>query len=323
MEEYIYNFPKQFAKGVELAKDIKLGGSFSRAILCGMGGSIIPAEILYMPALNELNGLQTPNLSINRNFDLPPGVKNSELVICTSWSGNTKETISSYNSAKIKGLPIIVITKGGKLAELAKKDNVPLVMLPNESMPPRLAIGYMYSALVTILAGTGIVKDQSEMLQKLESALKPQNLDNQAKELADKISGKTPLNYASFTWKNQAAFWKIFFNENAKIHSFWNAFPGMAHQEIAGFNEKDGDKFFVILLRDPDDDPRQNELVKKLDKILEQLGYMRDTIDFHGKTILEKVFNNYLLAALTSMHLAKNLGVDPEAIEVIEKFKKM
>lgn len=315
MGEYIYNFPKQFTKGIELAKDIKLDGDFSQAILCGMGGSIIPAEILYM--------LQTPNISINRNFDLPAGVKDSDLVICTSWSGDTKETISSYNSARIKGLQVVVITKGGKLAELAKKDNVPLIILPDEPMPPRLAVGYMYSALVTILADTGIIKNQSEMLQKLESALEPKNLDNRAKELADKISSKTPLNYASFTWKNQAAFWKIFFNENAKIHSFWNAFPGMAHQEIAGFNEKDKDKFFVILLRDPDDDSRQNELIEKLDEILEQAGYAHDTVGLNGRTILEKVFNNYLLAALTSMHLAKNLGVDPEAIEVIEKFKKM
>lgn len=318
MKKSILNFPKQFKTGIQLAGKIQLDGKFKSALICGMGGSSIPgymAEIIH----------PKDQIKIHPDYDLPSdNFDQKAIVVCVSWSGNTEETISSYQAAVKNGFATVVITKGGKLGELAKNNNSQVILLPDENIPPRIGVGYMYGALSAVLSGAGVIQDESPSLLNLEIKIqeKIQLMEERAKELAENIGSKTPLIYSSFPWRNLGGFWKIFFNENSKVHAFWNSFPGMAHQEIAGFNKNDQGKFFPILLEDKDDDSRYNESLGKLDLILEELGYTHDTVEIEGDDKSEKVFKNYILAALTSFYLAEKLGVNPESIELIEKFKK-
>lgn len=316
MLETIKNFPKQFTVGLEAAKNIKIEKKYNRAVLCGMGGSIIPAEMLALQ-------YSRPNIYINRSYHLPVWAGEEDLVICVSWSGDTGETLSSYENALNRHIPTVAITSGGKLKEQSEKNHTPLVFLPNKKIQPRLAVGFMYSALSQILYNAGFIEDQNNILTNLGQTLDTRKYEERAKELALKISQKTPLNYASYTWKNQAAFWKILFNENCKIHSFWNAFPGMAHNEIAGFNEKNADKFFAIILNDNSDMAEFRESIEKLGSILEEKKYAHEIIELEGKNKLEKIFFNYLLAALTSYFLAEILNIDPNDLSAINKFKNL
>lgn len=319
-KQTIIDFPKQFETGLNLGREIKLAQKPKNIIFCGMGGSIIPAKILllYLDAAG-LN-LSSPQFSIHRDYDLPNQLAPGTLTICISWSGNTEETISSYQSARQEKLPLIALTKGGKLGELAQKDAVPLILLPEENIPARMAAGYMFSALYSVLAANGLIENETNRIENLRN-LKPSDSDSKANQLSEKISNKTPLIYSSYKWRNLAAFWKIFFNENSKVHSFWNGFPSLAHQELAGFNEEDKDKFFIMLLKDEDDDPRHKKSIEKMNAILRERGYGHEFIEIEGREPLEKIFNNYLFAALTSMHLAQSRGVDPASSEIIDRFK--
>lgn len=322
LKKAINDFPKQFEAGFEIAKDIKIDGDFKNIIFCGMGGSIIPAEILLLFLDVSEDYPQKVQFHIHRDYDLPRWASKDCLAICISWSGNTKETLSSYTEAAQRGLPLLVMTKGGRIMELAQKDGTPLILLPQENIPPRMGVGYMFSALYAVLAGNGFIESGADSVKNLKT-LNPEDLNDKARKLAEKILNKTPLIYSSHQWRNLSAFWKIFFNENAKVHAFWNGFPSLVHQELAGFNEADREKFFVLLLKDKDDDVRHLELFEKLNAVLNNLGYGHETVEIEGGGSLEKIINNYLLAALTSMYLAQLRGVDPAEAEIIEKFKKM
>ena len=318
MRETILNFPKQFAKGIGAAQKISLKQKYSRAIICGMGGSSIPGYILEM-------AYPKANIQIHPSFDLPSDNFSKEtLVLCISWSGNTEETISSYKTAVASGMSVVIITSGGKLKELGSVNNSPIVLMTDDKIMPRNAAGYMYGTVFQILKDVGILDDIRENLETLERLISEKRieaLETRAKQIAENIGDKIPLIYTSYSWRNQAGFWKIFFNENAKIHSFWNSMPSLAHNELAGFNKKDAEKFFIIFLNDKDADNRYKDSLEKLEGILEETGYAHDLIDLEGSSITEKIFTNYILAAFASFYLAKKLGADPESMEMIEKFK--
>ena len=118
MRDIILNFPEQFKIGIERAKNVKVKGKFSKIITCGMGGSALPSNIL----LTYLQDLKTP-LYIHRSYGLPPGADKNSLVVAISYSGNTEETISSYQTAVKENLKVVAITCGGKLKEIAEENN--------------------------------------------------------------------------------------------------------------------------------------------------------------------------------------------------------
>lgn len=310
----ILDFPKQLKAGFEIAKDIRVG-SFRNVIFCGMGGSIMPAEILFT-LLPELAN----NFHIHRDFDLPAWATKEDLAILISWSGGTAETISSYETAKKWGLKILAITKGGRLAELAKGGNDLLITLPKADIPARSGAGYMFATLLTVLVNSVMISFNLEELTDLASKLKPGRLERKAKELAEKIGNLTPLIYSSFQNRFLTSFWKVKFNESSKIHAFWNYFPNIAHNEISGAN---WDNFFVIFLKDDKDDKKQQKKISVAAKILEENGIPYQRVLLEGKIRLEKIFNDHLLSDWVSYYLAKKRGVEPTEAKMIEKFKEL
>ena len=239
------DFAKQFEEGAKAAEDFKVSGHFERVILCGMGGSAIPGEMISM--------LWLPNFNcyLQRGFGLPFWAGAKSLVLCTSWSGNTQESIFSFKAAIENGIPVVAITKGGELAKLAQVHGTPLVILPNDSAPSRLGVGYMLAALLTLLNNSAIIdfklpgghSDSNSVAPQLRwvprQELKPSTGHMEPSPVgpsfSSRIGNKFPLIYSSYQWRYLARFWKIHFNESSKVHSFSNYFPEAAHNEIAGF----------------------------------------------------------------------------------------
>jgi glucose/mannose-6-phosphate isomerase len=306
MKNVIEKFPEQFRVGISAAKDIKPKKEFRRVICCGMGGSIIPGEILSI--INE-------DVVIHWNYGLPNNANSDDLVICTSWSGNTEETISSYEKAVSLNIEVIAITKGGKLAEKVEKNGTQLILLPDEKIMPRTAVGYMVGAMFKVL----------NMEDELNFNLDAEALEEEGKNLASKIGNRIPLIYTSYPLRKMAGFWKILFNENAKIHAFANWFPSAAHNEIAGFNERHKDTFTTIVFRADDEDARHAKNLDALLEILGQIGYNYNVVKLASAStkVLERIFNNYLLGLWTSYYLAELLGTNAENVELIESFKQL
>ena len=146
--------------------------------------------------------------------------------------------------------------------------------------------------------------------------------ENQGKELASKIRGKTPVIYSSPKYKPVAMIWKIKINENAKTPAFWNFFPELDHNEMVGFTNPQG-KFFIIMLKDSEDDPRNLKRFDATSKLLREKGVESEIVEMHGNNVFSKMFSSLNLADWTSYYLALEYGQDPTPVDMVEKLKKI
>ncbi|MEF8846993.1 MAG: bifunctional phosphoglucose/phosphomannose isomerase [Candidatus Paceibacterota bacterium] len=317
MKQAVLDFPQQFQVGLEAAQGVEVSKEFSNIIICGMGGSALPANLLitYKPEL------ELP-LYIPRNYELPPQTDEDSLVICISYSGNTEETISCYKQALAQDLTPLAITTGGELKELAEENNLPVAKIPS-GIQPRQAVGYQFSALLQILNNCGIVSKPD--LLHLEQDLEPQELEQQGKDLAKLLTNKLPIIYSSERFKALARIWKIKFNENAKSMAFWNYFPELNHNEMTGFElaekQVDPEKIQVLILKNQEKE-KIAERIKLTKQLLNKREINTKIIPVEGETLLTKVFNSLLLSDWTTYYLAKQYGVDPEPVPIIEDFKE-
>lgn len=320
MRQVILDFPKQFGVGLEAAKKVKVSDfrfQISNLIVCGVGGSALPADILAIWLKH--NKITLP-LQIHRNYGLPYETSKNNLVFCISYSGNTEETLSAFKEARKKRLKILAITSGGKLAELCKKYSIPTAIIPS-GLQPRVALGFQFAALMKILADSGLIKAKLEDISELESLLKPAFLENQGRKIAERLMDKIPLIYASEKLAALARIWKIKFNENSKIPAFSNYFPELNHNEHCQF-ERNNDRLSIIILRDKKDYPMILKRMELTAQILKERGFYVDIVDINGYNILNKIFSNILLADWASYHLALRQGIDPTPVALNDEFKK-
>ncbi|MCD6270779.1 SIS domain-containing protein, partial [bacterium] len=222
MKEIILNFPKQFKVGFRAAQNINIKPKLKKVCICGMGGSALPANLLAM-VLEEYK--EKLSLTIQRDYTLPSSVDRQTLIVCISYSGNTEETISCTKEALKRKLKIVLISSDGQLEKLAKRYSLPFVRI-EKGYPPRMALGYLFGALIGILNTLKFIPASlKKELIELEGTLKPEQLEKEGKSLATKLKGRVPVIYASNRLKYLARIWKIKFNENTKIPAFWNYFP--------------------------------------------------------------------------------------------------
>jgi bifunctional phosphoglucose/phosphomannose isomerase len=334
MLELIESFPDQCRDAKCIGDEFELPQEFKRSyrnIVCtGLGGSAIGADLVRSYIAEDA---QIPVL-INRNYTLPNFVTGETLVIVSSYSGNTEETLSAYSEAMSRGSGVIVVTSGGKLAKAAKKDDIPCLTIPG-GFPPRCAIGYSFFTLLAILVKIGVIKDQAaaiddaihnlRILKDSKLGYKIPYKDNPAKKIAAQIFGKLPVIYGSCErtdavvtrWRGQLA-------ENSKTLSSGNFFPEMDHNEIVGWeNPKEALKDCVaIILRDAEDHPRiakrmdatRNILKKDKRKVLE--------VSSSGAGLLSRIFSLIYIGDFVSFYLAILNGSDPTPVEKITMIKK-
>ncbi len=325
MKEAILHFPEQFTFKPEIINKKEFPG-VEKFILCGMGGSALAGDIVK-------NWQPDVSLQVHKDYGIPQRKsrfleRNSRcLIVTASYSGNTEETISSFNEALERGLPLFVITAGGKLKALAIKNNVPYIELPSMGIQPRAAVGFQLVALSSVIA---VVLPQKEIMLKELSALKlsSQGLEEQGKAFAKDLKGKTPLIYSSSRWQALIYNWKIKFNENSKIAAFWNVFPELNHNEMTGFDVAASTtdvlkNFHFILLKDPQDNPHILKRQEVFEKILKNKGFSISPFLLEGKSFIEKFFDSTLLADWTSYYLALEYGNDPEQVPLVEEFKRL
>lgn len=316
MKKAIEEFNKQFdwKPVIEHIEKLK---PYKHIVVCGMGGSHLAAGLLhiYKPGIE---------VYIHKDYDLPPYdeefLKNS-LLIASSYSGNTEETVSFLEEGYSRGLSLAVIATGGKLLEKAKEYEIPYTILPNTGIQPRSALGFSILALSAFVQDENLVKDLISL-----SDLTPGDLEGEGKGLAENLKGFVPVIYTSTKNKNIAYNWKIKFNETAKIPAFYNVFPELNHNEMTGFDHIESTKGFIkdfrfIFIKDENDHPRVLKRMEILEKQLEERGLEVISIELEGKNTLEKIFNSILLADWTALSLSEIYGTEAEQVPMIEEFK--
>ena len=259
-------------------------------IVVGMGGSHLAADLLKLlkPGLD---------LTIHKDYGLP-SVKDQELVVLCSYSGNTEEVLDAYDKAA--GLNRAVITVGGKLLEKAKLDGVRFSLLPS-GLKPRNAVGPTLVALYELLG------------EKLEL---PEVKTVEPLEIKDRI----PLIYTSNEYQALGYILKINFNETGKIPAFNDTLPEADHNEINSFTKFNN--FYAIFVTDETDHPK---IVKRMEitaKLYKEIGIPCKFIQLEGQDMVHKIFNFLSFCQTTATQVAKQYGLDPLAVPMVEKLKK-
>jgi len=328
--QFILDTPTQFEVGIKLAKNIKVEGKFNSVTVSGMGGSALPANLLrtYCNSLfkthPDYNSFEIYN---NRYYSLPPESENKNaLNLVSSYSGGTEEAISSMEELRKLNLPFIGISSGGEIERLCKEYNAPHIKLPipYPNYQPRMGTGYFFGAMFQLLVNHGLVPDLTpEILsdaKKLNDFM--QIHEQKGQELAKKLFGKTPVIYASPKYKSVAMIWKIKLNENAKTPAFWNFFPELNHNEMVGYTNPQG-KFFIIMLKDLDDNPKNLKRYEATANLLNSIGIESEIIDMEGENVFIKMFSSINYADWASYYLALEYGQDPTPVDLVEKLKKI
>ena len=329
MREIFLNFGKQFLlekEGEKIGK--KLKRKIKNVLFCGMGGSGLPGRLL-IEILKENPEIKKKeiNFSFWQDYFLPKNLKRDTLLITTSYSGNTEETISNFLEGKKRNFEIVALSSGGKLEDLAKKEKKPFLKIPS-GFPPRCALGYLFSSIVGLLVGKGILKKNfGKEVFLLKEKLQPKIFEKKGKDLAKKFFQKIPLIYSTSRFKETARIIKIKINENAKLPCFFNIFPELCHNEMTGIGEAKDENFRkifkVFCLLDKKDFSQNKKRIKIFKKIFEKRKIEVEIFEIIGETFLEKVFNTALLGDWFSFYLAKLQEIDPVPVKLVEEFKEL
>jgi len=314
----ITDFPKFTIQGVELAKKIEIDGDFKNAAICGMGASSMAAELIRTVAAGA-----KPIWGVRQYF-LPREATKETLVIASSYSGNTEETLACYGNAREEGMTIIGATRGGKLKKMCQQDETPLIEYPTmwEGFQPRWAFGLSFATLATILGKANIIDDLSDKIITAANSLDPGSFMEQGKNIADQIYGMEPAIYGPQSLPHLARIWQIDLNEDAKVPASWNYFPEVNHYELTGYTQETGNRI-AVMLKDPEDNPRIHERMEKTAAILSDKNVKTVFVELPKGDDLARIFGGTIIGMWTAYHLAKKAGIDPAPTEMVEKFKKM
>ena len=312
-------FEASVKNATAINKDIKT------IVVAGMGGSALAAGM----AKSWLQ-LNIP-FEIVKNYDLPQYVNEKTLVIASSYSGNTEETLEALSQAKNKNAQIAIIAAGGKLVEIANEGDYPLATLP-ASMQPRMAVHYNLRGLVYLLEKYSIIEGKYDEIASTHDWLKEEvsrwapetpEQDNLAKQLAMKAMGKTPVIYAGSVMAPIAYKWKISFNENSKNVAFWNELPEFNHNEFIGWSSHPIEKPFAVFdLVSGFENHRTLRRFAISDQLLSGQRPKAITIELAGQSVIEQMLWGGVLADFVSIYLAILNGVDPTPVVLIEKLKE-
>ena len=327
--QFITDFPNQFETGLSLAKGIKLEGNFNKLVVSGMGGSALPVNLLQTYLYDYFTQRRDKEpiiVDINRYYPLPPLAYHNCLNLISSYSGTTEETINAMNEAIAGGLPTIGISSGGDIERLCHEHNVPHIKLPIpfENFQPREGTGYFLSIFYQLMVNHGLVEDASHLMltgaQKMRENM--EKFDKIGRELSQKLVGKTPIIYASAKYASVAMIWKIKLNENAKTPTFWNYFPEVNHNEMQGFGHPQA-KFIAVMLKDPDDVPRNIKRYKAMAEVISEKGVESEILEMEHGDVFYKMFSSVLISDFTSYYLALAYDQDPTPVQMVEDFKKI
>lgn len=326
--QFILEEPTQFAVGFDIAKGIKLEGTYKRVVLSGMGGSALPGNLLaaYLTDLFAQENKAPIPFLVNRTYSLPREAYSDCINLIVSYSGNTEETVASFEEAHNAGLACIGMSSGGKIEEMCREWGVPHIKLPMPypTFQPRMGTGYIFSAILGVLINQGMIPDVKNTIVSEGTTLagKLESSEEKGKALAQKIAGKTPIVFASFLFYSLAMVWKIKINENAKTPAYYNFFPELDHNEMVGYTNPQA-KFITLMLRDPQDNPRNLARYQATADLIREKGVESEMIDLQGNSVFEKIFSSILLADFTSYNLALLYKQDPTPVDMVEKLKKI
>ena len=330
MRERIRELPQQCFKAWQQALDFELPSDYSsvdKVVILGMGGSAIGGDLL-----SSLNADGKVPILISRDYDLPSFVDANTLVIASSYSGMTEETLSSFTQALATPAKKVVLTTGGMLNTIAQQNGISVFTI-NYTAPPRAALAHSLFPLLGICQKLGIVGDKAaevvEMTKVLDSLQATigdtcPTSRNPAKQLAIKLQSNIVTIYGAGFLSPVAQRWKTQINENSKTWAFYEVFPELNHNAVVGyeFPADLAQRVFVIFLRSPHLHPRILARYESTAEVLSRARVSYKTVDGLGESTLSQMMSLILFGDWVSYYLALLYEADPSQVKAIDYLKE-
>jgi glucose/mannose-6-phosphate isomerase len=295
-------------------------------VVAGMGGSAIGGEL----ARAVLGDRASRPIVVARDYALPPWITPDATVLCSSYSGDTEETLAAFEAAGVLGNRRIVCTTGGQLAQMARAERVAVVPFPG-GFQPRAAVGYSLVVALEVAALSGVgerlhseIDVASAHAEELVAQWGPEAPDDSlAKRLARDLHGTTAQIAGAGLTAPIAYRWKTQINENAKLPCFATELPELDHNEIVGWESAaELGRFSAVFLDDCDLHPRVRERIVLTRDLVAEQAASTALVQSIGSTRTERLVSLLLLGDLVSLYLAVLRGVDPAAITSIDRLKR-
>ncbi len=297
---------------------------FNNIIVAGMGGSAISADLLKSFLGNELR----ISLQVCRDYSLPYYANENSLVIISSYSGNTEETISCLEEAIQSGCIVITVSTGGNVKTLAQENNMPWINL-EKGFQPRYALGVSFFTLLKILQSLSIIPNQSEVVDKVKELWKNKGVEYSATEntaltIAEELVGFIPLIYSSTGLEAVGYRLKCQFNENSKLHAYNNVIPELNHNEIIGW-ETFQDKQFnakLITILDKEYHPQIIKRFNITQKLAKKSKVEILTLSSNENDSKVRIMDLIYLGDWITYYLSILRDFDPSEIDYIHELKQ-
>jgi glucose/mannose-6-phosphate isomerase len=331
MFEHIAGLPDQCEEAWRAAQSVALPESFRdvhQVVVAGMGGSAIGGALL--------SSLVAPQSRIPvyvvRDYDLPAAVKGkSTLVIASSYSGNTEETVSVFTQARARGCQLLAIASGGAIARLADEFGAPLMRIHYKSQP-RAALGYSFIPLVAFASRLGWIDDQSADFEEAMRVMREWNQEfapespvvkNAAKREAGQMLGRFVIVYGAGYFAEVARRWKGQINENGKHYAAFEVLPEADHNALLGssYPEDMPGRLKVIFLSGSSEHPRNAARIEITREMLMTQGCDTDILSARGKSPLAQMLSLIQLGDWISAYLGILNGADPSDTEMLAELK--
>ena len=284
-------------------------------MVCGMGGSAIGGDLAAAALGDRLTG---PLLTV-RGYGLPSWITPDWTVLCSSYSGETEETLACFAAAEALGARRIVASTGGALVDGARDAGLPVIGLPG-ILQPRAAVAYMFVIVAEAAAVAGGAPRVHTEIDAAAAFLAEQSagLQSMASEIAALRNDSVPVITGADLTAPVARRWKTQLNENPKLAAFFSELPEADHNELCGWS---GSALSAVLLEDSDQHPRLRRRFELTAEVIAASGAEVVRVETQGETRLARLLWATMLGDLVSLALAEARSVDPLPVEAIEGFK--
>lgn len=331
----IDGLPDQLARayelGIQTSEVFKTSevSQISRVLIAGLGGSAIGGDLLA----SYVGGSCPLPLLIHRDYGLPAFARGREtLVICSSHSGNTEETLDAFESARKNNCAILAVCTGGELAARAKKANVPVITFEHKGQP-RAAVGFSFGILLAVFVKLGLIPDQADLIAGAVAAMKKSQehlradveaVHNPAKRYAGQLMGRWVTVFGAGLMAPVARRFKTQINEVAKAAANFEFIPEADHNALAGTVHPVDvlmPHTMNLFLRAPSDHPRNRLRLDLTKEIFMLEGPNTDFIDARGDSPLAHMWTMILFGDYMAYYLAIAYGVDPTPVDALVNLK--
>ncbi len=323
MDSLIARFTEQLRESLAIAEKAKIRKpkrTINKVYVAGLGGSGIGGDFVAS-IIKEY--CSVPYI-VSKGYDIPAFIDKNTLAIASSYSGNTEETLYSFEKLKTTGATIIVISAGGKLIQYAQELGLDYILLPNNWPSPRACLGYSFVQQLAVLNKLGFIDDSA--IRSVANAAKlldkeSEDIKKVAKDVASQLHHKLPIIYSSDKFEPAAVRLRQQINENAKALCWHHVIPEMNHNELVGWKDKD-DRLAVIYLRSKDDFKRNSIRMDINQEIIGKLTPTIINLYCKGRDYVEQLLYHVHLGDWVSWYLSVLRGVDAIEVNVIDYLKK-